>query len=142
VFEAGLGQRTGEPPGTRAGQPAFPTTTKTGTISLSSDESVSLGGHLLTTTPQTFRDGTTGSLTASYSFNAVTGKGTITYTYTLLDNTLGVPSASFAVVVIDHDGDSNPTRAGLARGIRQCGSSVEMRLARGPRGQSHELAAS
>ena len=141
MFEAGLGQRTGEPPGTRAGQSAFPTTTKTGTISFSSDgvQSVSLGGHLLTTTPQTFRDGTTGSLTASYSFNAVTGKGTITCTYTLLDNTLGVPSASFAVVVIDHDGDSNPTRVQRHKAVR---SSVEMRLARGPRGQSHELAAS
>jgi len=94
--------------------PAFPTTTKTGTISFSSDgvQSVSLGGHLLTTTPQTFRDGTTGSLTASYSFNAVTGQGTITYTYTLLDNTLGVPSASFAVVVIDHDGEQQSDAGG------------------------------
>lgn len=110
VFEAGLGARNGEPPGTHAGQPAFPTRTPTGTISFSSDgvQSVSLGGHLLTTTPQTFADGTTGSLTASYSFNAATGKGTITYRYTLLDNTVGVPSASFAVVVTDLQGDSNP----------------------------------
>ena len=108
VFEAGLGPRTGEPPGTHVGQPAFPTTTKTGTISFTSDgvQSVSLGGHSLTTTPLTFTDAT-GSLTASYSFNAATGKGTITYSYTLLDNTLGVPSASFAVVVTDRDGDSN-----------------------------------
>ena len=111
VFEAGLGARNGEPPGTHAGQPAFPTRTPTGTISFNSPDgvqSVSLGGHLLTTTPQTFPDGTTGSLTASYSFNAATGKGTITYSYTLLDNTVGVPSASFAVLVIDSDGDSNP----------------------------------
>src|SRR5262245_5365924 len=58
VFEAGLGPRNGEPPGTHAGQPAFPTTTRTGTISFSSDEvqSVSLGGHLLSNTPQTFAD--------------------------------------------------------------------------------------
>jgi hypothetical protein len=133
VFEAGLGQRTGEPPGTRAGQPAFPTTTKTGTISFSSDgvQSVSLGGHLLTTTPQTFRDGTTGSLTASYSFNAVTGKGTITYTYTLLDNTLGVPSASFAVVVIDHDGDSNPTQAQRHKAVRVFGGDATCARAAG-----------
>src|SRR5262245_43874870 len=110
VFEAGLGPRNGEPPGTHAGQPAFPTTTRTGTISFTSDEvqSVSLGGHLLSNTPQTFADGTTGTLTASYSFNVATGKGTINYTYTLLDNTLGVPSASFAVVVTDQGGDSNP----------------------------------
>jgi hypothetical protein len=109
VFEAGLGPRNGEPPGTHAGQPAFPTTTKTGTISFSSDgvQSVSLGGHLLTNSPQTFTD-PTGSLTASFTFNAATGKGTITYTYKLLDNTAGVPSASFAVVVTDADGGTNP----------------------------------
>jgi hypothetical protein len=110
VFEAGLGSRNGEPPGTHAGQPAFPTTTKSGAISFSSDgvQSVSLGGHLLSNVPQTFADGTTGTLTASYTFNAATGKGTITYTYSLLDNTLGVPSASFAVVVTDRDGETNP----------------------------------
>src|SRR5262245_44333672 len=110
VFESGLGSRNGEPPGTHAGQPAFPTTTKTGTISFSSDgvQSVSLGGHLLSSTPQTFPDGTTGTLTASYTFNASTGKGTITFRYTLLDNTAGIPSASFAVVVTDADGGTNP----------------------------------
>src|SRR5262245_13591206 len=110
VFESGLGSRNGEPPGTHAGQPAFPTTTKTGTISFSSDgvQSVSLGGHLLSSTPQTFPDGTTGTLTASYTFNASTGKGTITFRYTLLDNTAGIPSASFAVVVTDADGGTYP----------------------------------
>jgi hypothetical protein len=93
VFEAGLGPRNGEPPGTRAGQPAFPTTTKVGTISFSSDgvQSVSLGEHLLTNSPQTFTDAT-GSLTASFTFNASTGRGTITYRYTLLDNTAGIPT--------------------------------------------------
>ena len=55
-----------------------------------------------------FPDGTTGSLTASYTFNTTTGKGTISYSYTLLDNTLGIPTASFAVVVTDRDGHSNP----------------------------------
>ena len=110
VFEAGLGSRNGEPQGTRAGQPAFPTTTKSGAISFNSPDgvqSVSLGGHLLTNSPQTFTD-PTGSLTASFTFNAATGKGTITYTYTLLDNTVGIPSASFAVVVTDRDGETNP----------------------------------
>jgi hypothetical protein len=110
VFEAGLGPRNGEPPGTHAGQPSFPTTTKTGTISFTSPDgvqSVSLGGHTLNGTPQTFTD-PTGSLTASYTFNAATGKGAISYTYALLDNTVGVPSASFAVVVTDRDGDTNP----------------------------------
>src|SRR5262245_10515903 len=111
VVESGLGPRNGEPPGTHAGQPAFPITTKTGTISFSSPDgvqSVSLGGHLLSNSPQTFTD-PTGSLTASFTFNALTGKGTITYSYTLLDNTLGIPSASFAVVVTDPQGDTNPS---------------------------------
>ena len=85
-------------------------TTKVGTISFTSPDgvqTVSLGGHSLTGTSQTFIDAT-GSLTASFTFNAATGKGTITYSYTLLDNTLGVPNASFAVVITDRDGDSNP----------------------------------
>jgi VCBS repeat-containing protein len=125
VFEAGLGPRTGEPPGTHPGQSAFPTTTKTGTISFSSDglSKIELGdpngprggivldsGH-----PSGSFTDATGTLTASYTFNALTGKGTITYTYTLLDNTLGNPlvnngntSASFAVVVTDSGGDTNP----------------------------------
>ena len=109
VFEAGLGPRNGEPPGTHAGQSTFPTTTKAGAISFTSDgvQSVSLGGHTLSGTPQTFTDAT-GSLTASYTFNAATGKGTITYSYKLLDNTVGVPSASFPVVVTDSDGETNP----------------------------------
>jgi hypothetical protein len=110
VFEAGLGARNGEPPGTHAGQPSFPTTTRTGTISFASPDgvqSVSLGGHALGGTPQTFTD-TTGSLTASYTFNAATSKGTISYTYTLLDNTVSVPNASYAVAVTDRDGDTNP----------------------------------
>jgi hypothetical protein len=109
VFEAGLGARNGEPPGTHAGQPSFPVTTKTGTINFNSPDgvqSVSLGGHPLTNSPQTFTDAT-GSLTASYAFNA--GKGTITYTYTLLDNTQGASTtASFAVVITDPQGDTNP----------------------------------
>jgi hypothetical protein len=111
VFEAGLGARNGEPPGTHAGQPTFPVTTKAGTINFVSPDgvqTVSLGGHTLTAAAQTFPDGATGSLTASFTFNAATGKGTISYSYTLLDNTLGIPSASFAVVVTDRDGHSNP----------------------------------
>jgi len=110
VFEAGLGARPGEPAGSHPGQASFPVTTKVGTISFTSPDgvqTVSLGGHALTGTSQTFTDAI-GSLTASFTFNAVTGKGTITYSYTLLDNTLGVPNANFAVVITDRDGDSNP----------------------------------
>src|SRR6185312_16355916 len=112
VFEAGLlaSRGPGESAGTHAGQSSFPTTTKTGVINFSSPDGVlkiELGGHELTGTAQTFTDAM-GSLTASYAFNTATGKGTITYSYTLLDNTLGIPNASFAVVVTDKDGDSNP----------------------------------
>ena len=112
VFEAGLlaSRGPGESAGTHAGQSSFPTTTKTGVINFSSPDGVTkvlLGGHELSGTAQTFTDAI-GSLTASYAFNTATGKGTITYSYTLLDNTLGIPNASFAVVVTDKDGDSNP----------------------------------
>jgi hypothetical protein len=112
VFEAGLlaSRGSGESAGTHPGQSSFPTTTKAGAISFSSPDGVTkvlLGGHELSGTAQTFTDAT-GSLTASYVFNTAIGKGTITYSYTLLDNTLGIPNASFAVVVTDKDGDSNP----------------------------------
>ena len=55
--------------GSHPGQPSFPTTTRAGIISFNSPDglqSVFLGGHQLTTSPQTFADGTTGSLTASF----------------------------------------------------------------------------
>ncbi|WJI51161.1 hypothetical protein NLY44_32795 [Mesorhizobium sp. C089B] len=69
---------------------------------------VSLGGHVLTGAAQTFTDAT-GSLTASYVYNPATGAGTISYSYTLVDNTTGDnTTASFAVVVTDTDGDSAP----------------------------------
>ena len=112
VFEAGLGPRNGEPPGTHAGQSAFPTTTKVGTISFNSPDGVSkveLGGLVLTlANPSGSFTDATGTLTASFTFNSVTKKGSITYTYTLLDNTLGVPTANFAVAVTDTDGETNP----------------------------------
>ena len=81
------------------GSSSFPTTTRAGTISFTSVDavqSVSLGGHVLSDTAQTFTDAT-GSLTASFTYNVATGKGAIHYTYTLLDNTVEIPSASFAV---------------------------------------------
>ena len=65
VFEGGLGPRNGEPPGTHAGQLSFPITTKAGTISITSADgvqSVTLGGHTLNGTPQTFTDATGSSL--------------------------------------------------------------------------------
>ena len=67
-----------------------------GTIAFTSLDGVSvisLGGHVLTGVPQTFADGTTGTLTASYSYDAATGAGVISYSYTLIDNTLVDPSS-------------------------------------------------
>ncbi|MDF3156736.1 hypothetical protein P3C58_32920, partial [Mesorhizobium sp. XAP10] len=62
-----------------------------------------------TNVPTAYADGTTGTLTASYVYNASTGVGTISYSYTLLDNTSGDnTNASFAVVVKDADGDPAP----------------------------------
>ncbi|RWB79173.1 MAG: type I secretion C-terminal target domain-containing protein [Mesorhizobium sp.] len=108
VNEAGLPARNGEPTGSDS---ASNSETTSGSIAFTSPDGVSqvtLGGHVLTTAPQTFTDAT-GSLTASYSFNAATGTGTISYSYTLLDNTSGDnTSVSFGVGVTDSDGDAAP----------------------------------
>src|SRR5262245_34724032 len=111
VFEAGLAARGVEPAGSHAGDPSTPVTTS-GTITFTSPDGVSkieLGGLVLTVsgTPQTITD-PTGRLTASYAFNALTGQGTISYSYTLLDNTVGIPSVNFAVAITDADGDRTP----------------------------------
>ncbi|MES0180933.1 VCBS domain-containing protein, partial [Mesorhizobium sp. M0025] len=109
VYEAGLPARAGEPSGSN--EPATSETTS-GTIGFTSPDgltTVSLGGHVLTGIPTAFADGTTGTLTASYVYNPATGLGTISYSYTLIDNTLTDPSStSFAVVVTDADGDPAP----------------------------------
>ena len=109
VYEAGLAARGSEPAGSNA---AANTETVAGTVAFASPDGVSvvsLGGHALTGVDQTFSDGTTGSLTAHYTYSAATGAGSISYSYTLLDNTSGDnTTASFAVVVTDQDGDSAP----------------------------------
>ncbi|ESX13841.1 hypothetical protein X766_28715 [Mesorhizobium sp. LSJC255A00] len=108
VYEAGLPARGGESAGSNA---AANSETTSGTIGFTSPDGVSvvsLGGHVLTGAAQTFTDAT-GSLTASYVYNPATGAGTISYSYTLVDNTTGDnTTASFAVVVTDTDGDSAP----------------------------------
>src|SRR5204863_7894583 len=86
------------------------TETTSGTISFTSPDgisAVSLGGHALTGTATAFADGTTASRRSSDLYSEATGLGSISYSYTLLDNTLTDPSStSFAVVVTDADGDS------------------------------------
>ncbi|WP_043230393.1 T1SS-143 repeat domain-containing protein, partial [Bosea sp. LC85] len=109
VHEAGLPARGAEAAGSNT---AAPSETVAGTIGFSSPDGVSLvslGGHVLTGAPQSFADGTRGTLTASYSYDPATGAGTISYSYTLLDNTAGDnTTASFALVVSDADGDPAP----------------------------------
>ncbi|MDD5366488.1 MAG: type I secretion C-terminal target domain-containing protein, partial [Gallionellaceae bacterium] len=109
VYEAGLPARGSEPAGSNSAADSEMTS---GTISFHSPDgiaAVSLGGHTLSGADQIFADGTKGSLTASYTYDAATGDGSIKYSYTLLDNTAGDnTTASFAVVVTDKDGDSAP----------------------------------
>ncbi|MBD9492125.1 type I secretion C-terminal target domain-containing protein, partial [Ensifer sp. ENS11] len=117
VYEKGLPTRglesagTGEAADGNAGNNSDTSETTGGTISFASKDGVStitLGGHALTTSPQTFVDAT-GALTAHYTYNTVTGAGSVVYSYTLLDNTSGNnTSANFAVVVTDADGDAAP----------------------------------
>jgi VCBS repeat-containing protein len=85
--------------------------TTAGTMAFTSPDGVqqvSLGGHVLSSTPQTFTDAA-GSLTASYVYDANTSQGTINYSYTLAHNTSGdASSISLAVSVTDSDGDVTP----------------------------------
>ncbi len=73
--------------------------------------SVSIGGTTITpgALPQTVVSNATGILVITgYSYNPVTGQGSISYTYTLLDNTLNTDGStvSFPITVADLDDDS------------------------------------
>ncbi|WP_455230460.1 VCBS domain-containing protein [Geopseudomonas aromaticivorans] len=88
--------------------------TTSGSIEFNSADglgTVSLGGHTLTETDQTFpTTGPAGSLTARYEYDPVTGKGTIHYSYTLKETTSeDNTSASFPVEITDQDGDAAPS---------------------------------
>ncbi|RWK87068.1 MAG: type I secretion C-terminal target domain-containing protein [Mesorhizobium sp.] len=117
VNEAGLPPHGGLPAGSGeiadgdSGNNSNTSETTSGTIGFTSPDGVAqvtLGSHVLTSAAQTFTDAT-GSLTASYSFDAATGTGTINYSYTLNTNTSGDgTSVSFAVGVTDSDGDAAP----------------------------------
>ncbi|WP_160727809.1 beta strand repeat-containing protein [Qipengyuania vulgaris] len=87
--------------------------TATGTITFTSPDgvgSVSVGGTVIdpTNLPQVVVSDDTGTLTViDYTYDPVTGEGTITYEYELTDNT-GDPEGTtvdFPIVVIDLDGD-------------------------------------
>ncbi|MES2698815.1 MAG: DUF5801 repeats-in-toxin domain-containing protein, partial [Pseudomonadota bacterium] len=86
----------------------------TGTITFNSPDGVaSLTISGTTVTPgalpqQVFSDATGTLVITSYSYNPATGVGSITYTYTLGDNTLNTNGTTvvFPITVTDLDGDS------------------------------------
>ncbi|GGB86266.1 hypothetical protein GCM10011494_00710 [Novosphingobium endophyticum] len=85
----------------------------TGTITFHSVDgvaSVSLGGTVITPggLPQVVSSDATGTLTVTgYVYDPATGDGSITYVYTLNDNTANTDDStvSFEVIVVDADGD-------------------------------------
>jgi VCBS repeat-containing protein len=111
VYEADLGPREGEALGSAFDGDAASTS---GTITFTAVDgigSVSIGGVVVTpgSLPQTISSDATGTLVVTgYSFDAATGQGSVTYVYTLIDNTLDGDgtTVSFALVITDADGDA------------------------------------
>ena len=109
VYEEGLPARPGEPAGSSEADDSETTSGSIGFTSRDGLQSVSLNGVALSGSDQTVADDATGTLTARYDYDVVTGVGTIHYSYTLKDNTSGDgTSVGFAVVVTDSDGDTSP----------------------------------
>ena len=111
VYEADLGPRDGETPGSAfAGGDA----STSGTITFTAIDgigSVSIGGVVVTpgSLPQTVSSDATGTLVVTgYSFDPATGQGSVTYVYTLIDNRLDGDGTtlSFPLVITDADGDA------------------------------------
>jgi VCBS repeat-containing protein len=110
VREPHLPARDSEPSGSQFDGNAEATS---GTITFNSPDgvgNVTVAGAVLTpgALPQLVSSNATGSLVVTaYAYNPVTGIGSITYVYTLNDNTLNTngESLSFPVVVTDLDGD-------------------------------------
>ncbi|GAA4024044.1 hypothetical protein GCM10022280_26080 [Sphingomonas swuensis] len=123
VYEAALAARGNESEGSgeeaAAGANGDTREQVSGTITFSGAdgiESVTLAGTPLSlNTPITAFSNATGTLVVTaVTYNEATGSGTISYTYTLLDNTDGTGqpapgdvTQSFALVVTDDDGDTN-----------------------------------
>ncbi|MGA0585079.1 MAG: Ig-like domain-containing protein, partial [Castellaniella sp.] len=109
VYEAGLPVRGSEP----AGSDSTKQTMADGTIAFTSKDglgAVSLGGHVLSgdaAHPTEFADGTRGTVSAYYTYDAATGAGVIHYAYTLVDNTGDDTSVTYAVDVTDADGQGS-----------------------------------
>lgn len=110
VREPHLPVRDGEPSGSQFdGNPE----STSGTITFNSPDgvgSVTVGGVTITpgALPQQVVSNATGTLViTAYSYDPATGNGSITYTYTLNDNTLNTAGSTvtFPIVVTDLDGD-------------------------------------
>ncbi|MBK7163112.1 MAG: tandem-95 repeat protein [Sphingomonadales bacterium] len=110
VREPHLPVRDGEPSGSQFdGNPE----STSGTITFNSPDgvgSVTVSGVTITpgALPQQVVSDATGTLViTAYSYDPVTGNGSITYTYTLNDNTLNTAGSTvtFPIVVTDLDGD-------------------------------------
>jgi VCBS repeat-containing protein len=115
VYEADLGPREGETPGSAfVGGEGGSDASTSGTITFTAVDgigSVSIGGVVVTpgSLPQTISSDATGTLVVTgYSYDPATGAGSITYVYTLIDNTLDGDgtTVSFDLVVTDADGDA------------------------------------
>ena len=119
VDEGGLPERGTEPPGTGeiadndASNDSDTSETTGSTISFSSPDgvaSITINGVVIdpTSLPQTIVSDASGTLVVTgYTYDPVTGDGTITYEFTLSDNTSGDDTAfDFDLVITDLDGDT------------------------------------
>jgi len=104
VYESGLpgGSKNGSGGETTSGQVSFSAADGVGSIAIGGKAIDLLAGF-----PQTLLSDATGKLVVTgYSFDPVTGAGTVSYTYTLGANTSGDhTSVSFPVTITDTDGD-------------------------------------
>ncbi|GAA4029632.1 hypothetical protein GCM10022281_06030 [Sphingomonas rosea] len=120
VYEAALGARgpgesQGSVEGAAPGANDDPREATSGSIGFTAPDglgSVTIGGQTFTlgsTFPSSAITVDKGSLVVTgISFNAATGIGSVSYTYTLADNTLGDPSSALIpFTVTDSDGDSS-----------------------------------
>ena len=111
VREPHLPSREGEPSGSQFDGNSE---TTSGTITFNSPDgvgSVTVAGVTITpgSLPQQVVSDATGTLViTAYSYDPATGNGSITYTYTLNDNTLNTSGSTvtFPIVVTDLDGDT------------------------------------
>uniref|UniRef100_UPI002FC9DBCE beta strand repeat-containing protein n=1 Tax=Sphingopyxis sp. TaxID=1908224 RepID=UPI002FC9DBCE len=139
VNESQLPPRDGETPGSAFDGDNEATT---GTITFTSRDgvsSVTINGVAVTpgALPQQIFSDATGTLVInSYSYDPVTGQGSLTYTYTLKDNTLGGSgtNVSFNVVVTDLDGDvaSGPLNIRIIDDVPTAVSDVDSVTEDGP----------